>query len=195
MNFPLTFRFKLFALAPQIFVNDQGGAPVFYVKQKLFKLRDAINVFSDDGQQRQVASINAGGVLDFSGKFTITSHEGQVLGSISRLGMRSLWRAHYEVYDHAGQGVGSIKEESVLARMMDSMIAEIPFVGVLSVYLFQPKYLLTDNAGTPLMRLKKVPSWTDRRFELEKLAPGQDHEEYRNVLAFLMMVLLERHRK
>ena len=83
----------------------------------------------------------------------------------------------------------------MFARMMDSMIEQIPVVGVLGVYLFQPKYLLTDNAGTPIMRLKKVPSWVDRRFELEKLGPVNDYEEYRNVLAFLMLVLLERHRK
>ena len=106
-----------------------------------------------------------------------------------------MWRTHYEVWDHAGQPAGSIKEESVFARMMDGMIEKIPFVGVFSVYLFQPKYLLTDNAGTPVMRLKKVPSWVDRRFALEKLGPASDEEEYRNVLAFLMLVLLERHRK
>ena len=158
-------------------------------------MRDAINVFSDENQQQQVASINADRMIDFSAKFNITNPQGQTLGAIGRMGMKSLFRAHYEVYDHTGQGVGSIKEESVLARIMDSLIAEVPFVGVLSIYIFQPKYLLTDNAGTPIMRLKKVPSWTDRRFELERLAQRSDYEEYRDVLAFLMMTLLERHRK
>ena len=195
MNFPLTLRFKLFALAPQIFVSDASGAQVFYIKQKLLKLRDAISVFSDDNQSRQVAAINADRIIDFGAKFNITNQDGRLLGAVGRKGFRSLWRAHYEVWDHAGQPAGSIKEESVLARMMDGLIEKIPFVGVFSVYLFQPKYLLTDNAGTPIMRLKKVPSWVDRRFALEQLGPASDEEEYRNVLAFLMLVLLERHRK
>ncbi len=195
MNFPLTFRFKLFALAPQIFVSDAGGTQIFYIKQQLFKLRDAINVFSDQNQTQQVAAINADRMIDFSAKFNITNDQGQLLGAIGRKGFKSLWRAHYEVFDHVGQPAGAIKEESVFARMMDSMIEKIPFVGVLGVYLFQPKYLLTDNAGTPIMRLKKVPSWVDRRFELEKLGTVDEYEEYRNVLAFLMLVLLERHRK
>ncbi len=195
MNFPLTFRFKLFALAPQIFVADAAGTQIFYIKQKLFKLRDAINVFSDQNQTQQVAAINADRMIDFSAKFNITNNEGQLLGSIGRKGFKSMFRAHYDLSDHTGQIVGSIKEESVFARIMDSLIAEIPVVGVLSIYIFQPKYLLTDNAGTPIMRLKKVPSWVDRRFEMEKLGNVSDYEEYRNVLAFLMMVLLERHRK
>ena len=195
MNFPLTFRFKLFALSPQIFVNDQAGGSIFYIKQKLLKLRDAISVFTDPDQGQQVASINADRIIDFSAKFNITGNQGQPLGSIGRQGLKSMWRAHYEVFDHAGQPAGFIKEESVLARILDSMIAEVPILGALSIYVFQPKYLLTDPAGTPLMRLKKVPSWTDRRFELERLAQRSDHEEYRDVLAFLVMVLHERHRK
>ena len=195
MNFPLTFRFKLFAFSPQIFVIDPSGNPVFYIKQKLFKLRDAINVFTHSDQQQQVASINADRMIDFSARFNIADAQGRPLGAIARQGLRSLWRAHYEVFDHAGQPAGFIREESVFARMMDSMIAEIPVVGVLSIYIFQPKYLLTTPAGQPVMRLRKVPSWVDRRFALEQLAPRSDYEEYRDTLAFLTMVLLERHRK
>lgn len=195
MNFPLTFRFKVFAFAPQIFVDDAAAGPVFYIKQKLFKLRDAINVFTGPDQQQQVASINADRIIDFSAKFNITNNQGQLLGSIGRQGMRSLWRAHYEVFDHVGQPAGFIREESVFARFMDSLIAEIPVIGVLSIYIFQPKYLLTDPAGTPIMRLRKVPSWLDRRFVLERLAQRTDYEEYRDTLAFLMMALHERHRK
>ena len=195
MNFPLTFRFKVFALAPQIFVDDAAGAPVFYIKQKLFKLRDAINVFTGPDQGQPVASMNADRFLDFSAKFNITNANGQLLGSVGRQGMKSLWRAHYEVSDHVGQPTGSIREESVLARFIDSLIVEIPVIGVLGIYLFQPKYLLTDLNGTPILRLRKVPSWLDRRFVLERLTPRSDYEEYRDTLAFLMMALHERHRK
>ena len=195
MNFPLTFRFKVFALAPQIFVEDPGGNPVFYIRQKLIRLRDAISVFAAPDQGQQVASINADRIIDFSAKFNITDAQGRPLGAIGRQGMRSLWRAHYEVFDPAGQPAGFIREESVLARFMDSLIAEVPVIGALSIYVFQPKYLLTDPAGTPLMRLRKVPSWLDRRFVLERLSARSDYEEHRDVLAFLIMVLHERHRK
>ena len=195
MNFPLTFRFKLFALAPQIFVEDPAGAPVVYIKQKLFKLREAITVFSNQDQTQQVAAINADRMIGFSARFNITDPNGQTYGSIGRKGWRSMWRASYELFDHAGQPVGVIREESVFARMMDTMIAEIPVVGLFSPYVFQPKYLLVDMAGTPIMRLSKKPSMVDRRFELDKLAPLSDTDEFRNVLAFVMLVLLERMRK
>ena len=65
MNFPLQLRFKIFGIAPQIFVTDPAGTQILYVKQKLFKLREAINVFANDQQTQQVASINANSMIDW----------------------------------------------------------------------------------------------------------------------------------
>ncbi len=45
LQFPLTLRMKLMAVAPQFFVVDANEKPVAYIKQKLFKLKEAINVF------------------------------------------------------------------------------------------------------------------------------------------------------
>ena len=45
MQFPLQLRFKVLALATQIYVTDASGATVFYVKQKMFKLKEDIAVF------------------------------------------------------------------------------------------------------------------------------------------------------
>jgi hypothetical protein len=50
MNYPLDLSFKLLALASQIYVRDSQGNLVFYVKQKMFKLKEAITVFGDEAQ-------------------------------------------------------------------------------------------------------------------------------------------------
>ena len=195
MNFPLELRFKLFALAPQIYVLDAAGNEVFYIKQKLFKLREVINVYADHHQAQLVATIRADRVLDFSAGYLIEDAEGRALGTIRRQGVRSLWRATYDLVDEAGEADGSITEENPFVKVLDGMLSEIPVVGVLSNYLFQPKYVLKDRAGTPMLRLHKRASLVDRRFSVEELSPAaSQHHTRRNVLGLLMLVLLERDR-
>ena len=55
MEFPLRFRFKLIALAPQIFVTDAAGNTISYIKQKLFRLKEKIEVFSDSSRKQMLA--------------------------------------------------------------------------------------------------------------------------------------------
>jgi hypothetical protein len=194
VNFPLQIRFKFFALAKQIFVTDASGAQVFYVKQKLFKLREAINIFADESQAQQVASIQADRVLDWSAHYHFTDEAGRSLGGVGRHGMRSLWRAHYEIFDAAGEPAGAIREEKPFIKVLDGLIEEIPFVGVLSAYLFHPSYLLADRGGAPILRLTKRPSLFGRRFVVDQLSAAGAEETRRNVLALFMVVLLERER-
>jgi len=194
MNFPLNLVFKVFTFAPTIRVTDANGAEVFFVKQKLFKLRDSINVFADSSQSRQVATINADRMIDWSAKFGIAGENGQLVGGVGRKGMRSLWSAHYEVFNATGAHTGTIREENPGAKIMDGIFSEIPFLGMLNGYFFHPRYLLSDLNGQPVMRLKKMSAFLGGTFQLEQVTPGTPEEDERNILSFLMLVLLERRR-
>jgi len=101
MNYPLDLSFKLLALANQIAVTDAQGTLIFYVKQKMFKLKEAVTVFADKEQQRQLYSINADRVMDFSARYQIATANGESLGSVKRQGMKSLWKARYDISDGA----------------------------------------------------------------------------------------------
>jgi hypothetical protein len=59
MNYPLDLSFKLLALASQIYIRDANGNLFGYVKQKLFKLKEDINIFADESQTRQLYNIKA----------------------------------------------------------------------------------------------------------------------------------------
>jgi uncharacterized protein YxjI len=93
VHYPLTLTFKIIALAPQIYVRDAAGQELLYVKQKLLKLRERIQVFADSSQSRQVSEINADRILDWSARYTFTDVGGAVLGAVRRRGAKSLWRA------------------------------------------------------------------------------------------------------
>jgi hypothetical protein len=193
MNFPLELTFKKFAISPQITVTDASGNVVLYTKQKAFKLKEAATVFADVGQTRPLFTIKADRVLDFNAKHNISDPLGRHVGVVARKGRRSIWRAHYEVYGGGGQAM-TIREESGWVKVADAVFGEIPFVGILSGYVFNPSYLLTNAAGAPLMRLTKQPAFFEGRFRLERLAEMGPDEEALAVVSFLMMVLLERRR-
>src|SRR5215207_35520 len=99
MKYPIDFSFKLLAIASQIYIRDANGSLLGYVKQKLFKLKEDINVFADENQTQHLFNIKADRVLDFSAKYNFTSAQGQSLGSIKRRGMRSIFKASYEIFD------------------------------------------------------------------------------------------------
>src|SRR5688572_15917224 len=102
-NYPLTLTFKIIAIAPQITVTDAAGQVVLYVRQKALALREDVRIFADEQQQQQLLQLNADRILDWSANYRIRSVDGGDLGNIRRRGMRSLWRATYEVTDADGQ--------------------------------------------------------------------------------------------
>lgn len=193
MQYPLELNFKVMALAPQISVTDANAQQVFYVKQKLFKLKEAVTVFADKQQTRPLYSINADRIIDFSAQYHFTDQAGMPLGSVKRDGMKSLWRARYNVLNGAAPSL-TIHEENPWVRVIDGVVGEIPLVGLVSGYLFHPAYLVDRDDGTTVMRLEKQPAFFESRFSIKKLVDMQPNEETRVLLSLLMMVLLERSR-
>src|SRR5262245_37659078 len=125
MTFPLALRFKLFALAPQLRLTDASGALVYYVRQRAFTLREAVTVFADEPQTRPLYRMTADRVLDLSARYRIADERGGVLGVMERHGMRSLWRAHYEV-QREGIAALRIREENPWVKFLDGLLGEIP---------------------------------------------------------------------
>ena len=68
MHYPLNLTFKFFALGPELSVVDAQGTLLFYVKQKLFRLKEAVNIFADADQRELAYTINADRILDFSAR-------------------------------------------------------------------------------------------------------------------------------
>jgi uncharacterized protein YxjI len=194
-SYPLKLTFKLLAFAPQVYVIDSTGAQILYVKQKLFKLKETVNIFSNDSQSQQLYSINADRIIDFSAKYNFTDTQGTNLGAVKRQGMKSLWKASYQIMEGDNEFF-TIQEENPWVRIGDAFLSEIPLVGIAAGYILNPTYLV-KKTGTDqiVMKLKKMPSFWGKEFEITKEDPNlQDREEQIILLSILMMVLLERSR-
>lgn len=194
MNYPLELSFKLLAIASQIYVRDANGQLLGYVKQKLFKFKEEINVFGDEGQTQKLFGIKADRVLDFSANYNFTTAAGQHLGSIKRRGMRSIFKANYEIFDASGAQVMQIHEENGWIKVVDALLGEIPIVGMFTGYFFNPSYIVERSDKAPVARLSKEPAFFEGKFKLELLGPASEEEQTRILLSVLMMTLLERAR-
>lgn len=195
MNYPLNISFKIMALAPQIYVSDAQGSTVCYVKQKMFKLKEDIQIFSDDSKSRQIASIRANKVIDWSAKYFFADAQGGEIGSVGRQGMKSIWRARYDVFNPGDdQADFKIEEENPWVKVMDGLFGSIPILGALSGYVFHPTYVATRTDGTPAFRVRKQPAFFEGKYTIEKLADLTVQEETTLIYSFVMLLLLERAR-
>lgn len=194
MNYPLELNFKKLALAHQLSVTDAGGTLLWYVKQKAFKLKEQVTVFGDREQTRPLFEINADRVLDFSAHYRIRSSatHGEI-GALQRKGMKSIWKARYEI-EAGGANVFIVEEENPWSKVADKLLGEVPVLGILSGYLFHPRFLVMRPGGAEVMRLEKKPAFFEGRFDIERLTTMTDTEENLVLLSLMMIVLLERHR-
>ncbi|MEJ6792774.1 MAG: hypothetical protein QNK89_08630 [Lacinutrix sp.] len=60
LKFPIDFSFKVGTLANDFTAKDADGKTVAYVKQKMFKLKEAITVYSDENKTKVDYTIGTG---------------------------------------------------------------------------------------------------------------------------------------
>lgn len=194
VKFPLTFNFKITTISNDFTVTNANGLTICYVKQKLFKLTEEVNVYSDESQSELLYFIKANKWIDFSAAYTFTDAHGRELGRVARKGWASLWKAHYEIFDENQQQDLIIREENAWIRVADSVLGQVPVVGMLTGYFFNPSYLVIRPDGTLVARLKKEKSFFSRTFTVTQENEFQDGESTRVILGLIMMILLERSR-
>lgn len=193
MQYPLELTFKFWALAPQISIVDSQGNLVFYVKQKLFKFKEAITIFADLERTRPLYYIKADRIIDFSARYNFTDSDGKDIGAVKRRGLRSLWRARYDIFDGDISNL-NIQEKNPWVKVADALFAEIPVLGMFTGYVFNPVYLVSRTDGTVVMRLEKIPAFLSRKFTIKAVDQLSDREQEQILLSLMMMLLLERNR-
>jgi hypothetical protein len=195
MKYPLELTFKFWSLTPQFSITDASGNLMFYVRQKLFKLKEVINVFGDTERSQQLYTIKADRIIDFSARYNFTDAAGASLGAVKRRGWKSLWRARYDIFQENGDQIAfTITEENPWIKILDSLFAEIPILGMFTGYFFNPVYLVQNPAEKTVMRLEKRPAFFSRIFTIKQTDELSDREQNQILLSLLMLLLLERNR-
>ena len=194
LQFPIDFEFKIGTFANDFTATDLSGRTIAYVRQKMFKLKEDIQIFSDENRTKVNYTIKADRWLDFSAAYSFYDSDGSVLGKIARKGWRSLWKAKYEIIDQHDQLQYSVSEENGMVKVFDSILGQVPILNMFTGYFFNPSYLVTDTKEKPIVRMKKEASFWGRKFQLTKVGSMDSDDDDRVMLGLMMMLLLERQR-
>ena len=121
----LLARKKMFSFMGDEFeILDPNGELKFFVKQKAFKLKEAITV-SDHTKSNPVLFIKARSWMDFSGTYDVTDPSGQKFGALKRDGVSSMFRDKWIIFDAQDNAVGTVEEDSMLAAMIRRFLTNI----------------------------------------------------------------------
>lgn len=195
LNYPLDFKFKITTLASDFNITDRNGNYVAYVRQKMFKLKEDVIVFNDESKSKELFRIRANQWIDFNASYSLNDLiDNKNFGRLARKGMRSIWKASYDVLDAQDQPKFKIQEDNAWVRFWDSFVGELPIIGMFTGYFLNPSYTVTGMDGKAYFKLKKMPSFFGRRFQLDRLIDIDDEDESLVILSLLMMTLLERSR-
>ncbi|WP_299676960.1 hypothetical protein [uncultured Tenacibaculum sp.] len=194
IQFPVNFKFNISTLANDFSATDSSGKMIAYVRQKMFKLKEDISVYSDESKSHVNYRIKADKWLDFSTAYSFLDVDGKEFGKVVRKGWRSVWKAHYEIIDQNEKQQYVVNEENPWTKVFDSLLGEIPILSIFTGYLFNPSYVVKDKQGKVIVRLKKLKSFFGRNFEVSKVGQLDNDDDDRIMLALMMLVLLERRR-
>ena len=194
LTFPLNLTFKITTLSNDFVTKDANGNTVAYVRQKMLKLLEEVQVYTNENRSELIYTIRADRWLDFSASYHFTKSNGLEIGRIVRKGWASIWKANYDIFDENEMHDLYVREENPWTKIFDTMLSEVPVLGALTGYFFHPTYIACRPNGTKVARLTKTTSFWGREFRIDKLNEFEKGEEERLLLGLMMMILLERRR-
>jgi uncharacterized protein YxjI len=122
-----TIRRKVFTLLGAKFhIYNEAGDLIGFSKQKAFKLKEDIRIYTDESMSDERLVISARSILDFSAAYdVIDSRSGESVGVLRRKGWSSIFRDSWEVLDEDERPVGKIQEDSAFLALIRRFLTNL----------------------------------------------------------------------
>ncbi len=107
-------RKKVLTVGNKYWIEDANGNILGFSKQKLFKLKEDIRIYTDESMREELFRIHQTQIVDVWGKFAvIDSRSNTILGYVRRNFFKSTFAPdEWEIYDERENLIGHIKEET-----------------------------------------------------------------------------------
>lgn len=125
-----TIRRKVLTLfGAKFHIYNAEDALIGFSKQKAFKLKEDIRVYTDETMSEERLVISARSIIDISAAYDVTdSKTGTKIGSLQRQGMKSMLRDSWLVRDENEMEIGKIQEDSMgmalLRRFLSNLVPQ-----------------------------------------------------------------------
>lgn len=115
--------FKVFGASFHVY---SGERLIGFCKQKAFKLREDIRVYTDESQQKELLSIRARQIVDFAASYDVVDPaEGKKIGAARRRGFSSIFRDSWELLDANDQPIAQLQEDSMLMATLRRFLSNL----------------------------------------------------------------------
>lgn len=119
-----TIRRKMFTIfGAQFHIYNADGNLLGFCKQKAFKLKEDMRIYTDESMSTERLVIRARSILDISAAYDVVDSKTQAkIGVLQRRGFKSMFRDEWTVMDENDQPLGNIKEDSVFMALFRRMV-------------------------------------------------------------------------
>ena len=107
-------------------IYNAAGELMLYCKQKAFKMKEDIRLYSGEDMTEELLSLQARSVIDFSATYDVyDTKEGIKIGALQRKGMKSILKDEWLVLDAYDNQIGIIQEDSMGMALLRRFLANI----------------------------------------------------------------------
>ncbi len=104
-----------------------GPTPVAFVRQKRMAIKEDIRFFADENEARELWRIKARSLMEFGGRYDVTTPEGEKIGVLGKVFGKSLLRSTWSIMDADEQELAVAKERSVPVAILRRVIDAVPY--------------------------------------------------------------------
>lgn len=104
-----------------------AGQPVAFVRQKKLAIKEDIRFYVDESQTEEIFRIKARALLEFGGRYDVTTPAGERIGVLEKVFGASLLRSTWRILDANEQELAIAKERSVPLAILRRVIDAVPY--------------------------------------------------------------------
>ncbi len=116
--------FTLFGAKVEVF--DPQGNVVMFIKQKAFKLREDVRVYSDNTMEEELLLIKARQILDVAARYDVIDQTtGEHVGVLHRRGFKSMVRDTWDILTPDEEQMAVLHEDHPLLAMIRRFVTDM----------------------------------------------------------------------
>jgi uncharacterized protein YxjI len=104
-----------------------GQTPIAFVRQKRMAIKEDIRFYADESETHELWRIKARSMMEFSGRYDVTTPEGEKIGILGKVFGKSLLRSTWQILDVAAQELAIAQERSPAVAILRRVIDVIPY--------------------------------------------------------------------
>lgn len=188
MKFPQQYciRKKILVLfGGKFHIYDTADNIIGFSKQKAFKLKEDIRVYTDETMTHERLFIKARNIIDFGASYDVTDSEtGKVCGMWRRKGFKSLLRDSWELCQYE-QVVGHLEEDSMFLALIRRFLCK----------LVPQTYYLKLNDGRTIATYKQRFNPFVFKLDVTSLVPEEDDMDKLVAAGAILLTAIEGRQK